>query len=216
MSIEIPYIEVQPDFEYILQQDETYISTTTLGKTISPSLQTNFWISAYGPEEADSHSKCHLSGQPVVNPFQCELKIEGKDFIVNCSNPYKLQIECLSLNVSCEMLAPRQTFSLHPLVKSQRGITDMNILSLDVTQNGQTGVTGSEEGSCNIWDTKNGEIKHTLQGHQGDVNVAQFFPSDQLIITAASDLRMKVIIYIIYSYLSCPKLCMSIYVYVYI
>jgi hypothetical protein len=196
------FIEVQPDWELVIREQsektrktsalnsEAKSAESKLGEMKLAEASARFWVSSYAADEASNH------GSVLVSPSDAEgnapeLITQG-DFQVQHVDAYRLRVQCNVTKYSCDLLAPQTTFSPHPLNPPQRGVPDMKIFSVDVARDGKLGISGSEKGEAKLWDMGSGAILHSLEGHHGDVNVARFFPSGQVTLTAAADLRIKV------------------------
>ena len=57
---------------------------------------------------------------------------------------------------------------------------------------GGLGVCGGGGGDLRVWNTATGGTERALQGHVGDISVCRFFPSGQVVLSAAADLRLKI------------------------
>jgi proteasomal ATPase-associated factor 1 len=51
---------------------------------------------------------------------------------------------------------------------------------------------GGDDGKLQIHSTENGDILRVLEGHFGDINHTQFFPSGQVLLSSASDFLIKI------------------------
>jgi WD40 repeat protein len=56
---------------------------------------------------------------------------------------------------------------------------------------GSTVITASDGGTARLWDAKNGELLHILDGHLGSVSAVAFSPDSTKVVTASSDCSAK-------------------------
>ena len=65
--------------------------------------------------------------------------------------------------------------------------SEISVYSLAFSPNGSTIVTGSDDGTISIWNTKNGEHKRTLPGHSGMVTSVAYSPDGNIFASASLD-----------------------------
>uniref|UniRef100_A0A1X7TGX2 Uncharacterized protein n=1 Tax=Amphimedon queenslandica TaxID=400682 RepID=A0A1X7TGX2_AMPQE len=63
---------------------------------------------------------------------------------------------------------------------------------MDVSPSGELGVCSSVNGEIWIWETDTGTNRRVLEGHVGDVDSCRFFPSGLVVLSGASDYRVKI------------------------
>lgn len=66
------------------------------------------------------------------------------------------------------------------------------ICSLDVSPQGQFGLSGDTTGGLHMWDTNFGQVQRSFVGHVGDVSCCRFFPSGEVILSGGLDRRIKI------------------------
>nr|CAB3264620.1 proteasomal ATPase-associated factor 1-like [Phallusia mammillata] len=86
---------------------------------------------------------------------------------------------CLTIN----FIAPVAVFS---------NIHKNNIGAMDVSIGGGLGVSASRDETLVIWDTKSGSVRRKLEGHFGEVECCNFFPSGVVVISGGMDTQMKI------------------------
>ncbi|CAF1547134.1 unnamed protein product, partial [Adineta steineri] len=57
---------------------------------------------------------------------------------------------------------------------------------------GGVGLTALSNGEITIWDIENGEIRRKFKGHDADVYISRFFPSDFAVVSGGADMRVKI------------------------
>lgn len=74
-----------------------------------------------------------------------------------------------------------------PLIKPQS-----TIKSLDISPDGQILVGGTQDGKISVWDTKTGQIRFHLPGHDQPISAITISANAQLIISASEDGTIKI------------------------
>ena len=82
----------------------------------------------------------------------------------------------------CEFLSQQSTWAVH-----KRWVN-----SIDISPSGNLGVSCSEEGEVNIWETGTGVVRRKLSGHIGDVYTCRFYPSGEVVLSGGSDFRLRI------------------------
>ena len=82
----------------------------------------------------------------------------------------------------CEFLSQQSTWAVHKKW----------VNSLDISPSGNLGVSCSEEGEVNIWETGTGVVRRKLSGHVGDVHTCRFYPSGEVVLSGGSDFRLRI------------------------
>ena len=99
--------------------------------------------------------------------------------------------------------APRRKFSLTtphgatvtfgaPAASHAAPAPTTEVHALHVTSGGELALYGGTGGVAHVSHVADGTVRRTLHGHRGDVTAGLFFPSDQVALTAATDLRLKI------------------------
>lgn len=66
-----------------------------------------------------------------------------------------------------------------------------NINSIAVSHKGY-GVSCDSDGAMLLWGASRGVVKHSLQGHTGEVNRCAFFPSGVVVLSGGVDMKLKI------------------------
>jgi hypothetical protein len=61
-----------------------------------------------------------------------------------------------------------------------------------ISKDGRTLVTCANHRNLKVWDASNGDLKHTLQGHQDCVECVEFSPDGRFILSASVDQTLKI------------------------
>ncbi|XP_022085441.1 guanine nucleotide-binding protein subunit beta-1 [Acanthaster planci] len=62
-----------------------------------------------------------------------------------------------------------------------------DVMSLSVSNDNQTFVSGACDASAKLWDIREGNCKQTFTGHESDINAVTFFPSGTAFATGSDD-----------------------------
>lgn len=71
------------------------------------------------------------------------------------------------------------------------GIHSKSVKSLDATSGGLC-VSVCTENKLQVWDTRHGLLRRTLEGHLGDVYKCRFFPSGIVVLSGSADMQLKI------------------------
>lgn len=71
------------------------------------------------------------------------------------------------------------------------GIHSKSVISLDATSGGLC-VSVCTGNKLQIWDTRQGLLRRTLEGHVGDVYKCRFFPSGVVVLSGSADMQLKI------------------------
>ncbi len=66
-----------------------------------------------------------------------------------------------------------------------------SVWSVDLSSNGQTLVSGSEDNTIKIWNLNTGQVSRTLLGHSDTVRSVTFSPDGQILASASGDKTIK-------------------------
>ena len=65
------------------------------------------------------------------------------------------------------------------------------VLSLAMTQKGETLATGSHDGTVRLWQPESGELLHVLTDHAGPVTAVSFTHNDQFLASKSADSTVR-------------------------
>ncbi len=75
------------------------------------------------------------------------------------------------------------------ILQSLEGHTD-DVLSVDISPNGQQIASGSLDGTVKVWDMTSGDLLQTLFGHDGGVTAVSFSNNGEIIVSGSEDYSM--------------------------
>ncbi|KYQ96714.1 putative WD40 repeat protein [Tieghemostelium lacteum] len=160
----LPYISVQYDWQLAYKQDTD-----------------NFWISYKNELKSTIHgsvSTRKLNDKLIFEPNKPEFKLSSDSDDKNV-----IQV---SYNGSNKM-SIYSTDRIYKVLGGKKRITSMGVSNL-----GELGVYGSSDGTLEVFETSDGQVRRKLDGHVGDVDLAMFFPSGKVLLSGAGDGRLKV------------------------
>ncbi|XP_030850149.1 proteasomal ATPase-associated factor 1-like [Strongylocentrotus purpuratus] len=124
--------------------------------------------------ELRSHGVNHL-GTPEVTV--------SEGFTVSDVTKRKITVACPEKNVSAQFVAPSTALET---------VHSKAINSLDISAGGALGVSASSDGCLRIWETATGIVRRELEGHAGEAETCQFFPSGMVVLSGGLDTQLKV------------------------
>ncbi|KAI9491452.1 WD40-repeat-containing domain protein [Zychaea mexicana] len=168
--IYLPQICPQPDWHGIIPEISDHSTADT-----------SFWISCYRKGYTSIHSNINVER---VHGAQ-KLKIRGENEVdVEYINSRTLKASCPKIGVKDAIIhAPRREW------KSPRS---KPILAIDATSDGQLYAYSSEQHIVVAALGDNETRQMIMQGHLADVTAVRFFPSNQVLLSGASDFRAKI------------------------
>ncbi|XP_019859742.1 PREDICTED: proteasomal ATPase-associated factor 1-like [Amphimedon queenslandica] len=140
-----------------------------------------FWIQE---KRADGPTIFGSLCSPLSDVHETAPTDEQQKFIIKNWNKYSLLVQCLVTDTVTQFIAPNKTIKLTEYNKP--------LLSMDVSPSGELGVCSSVNGEIWIWETDTGTNRRVLEGHVGDVDSCRFFPSGLVVLSGASDYRVKI------------------------
>ncbi|TYJ55340.1 hypothetical protein B9479_003954 [Cryptococcus floricola] len=178
---DLAYIDIQHDTTAVFDDVEQ-------GSVVKE----DFWVSGYQTESTSVHGRVKVEyedgGRISVTPrdgVQVD-RITQSDFIVDIS----------SLSISRRAVHfPKQV--IHPPYKKKSDLDPpLQINDLSINPKTPHIVVGGPDGYCAILPTSiSANVKKEavkLEGHVGDVRSVQWFPSGEVILTASSDLSLRI------------------------
>ncbi|KAJ2887212.1 hypothetical protein H4R27_000008 [Coemansia aciculifera] len=171
------YISIQPDWTVDVS---TALESTTPGK---------FWVSAYRLDEASIHGYIQVTksvsadGTTLVNLSALDAAITA-EYV----GPRQLRLSSASTGIVSPVLytGPRSTVACSQVVRGS------GVRSFDVSRYGGLLIAGGDDGVLDVYGTQSSQHRVSLEGHIGDITSCLFFPSGQVVLSAATDLRLRV------------------------
>ncbi|KAJ2046298.1 hypothetical protein H4S04_005125 [Coemansia sp. S16] len=169
------YISIQPDWTVDVS---TALESTTPGK---------FWVSAYRLGEASSHGYIQVTksvsadGTTLVNLSAVDAAITA-EYV----GPRQLRLSSTGIMSPVLYTGPRSTVACSQIVRGT------GVRSFDVSRYGGLLVAGGDDGVLDVYGTQSSQHRVSLEGHIGDITSCLFFPSGQVVLSAATDLRLRV------------------------
>ncbi|KAK7865824.1 hypothetical protein R5R35_001281 [Gryllus longicercus] len=136
------------------------------------------WVSCKYRGQNSAHGKITSQGLSQGIP---SLTVTD-NFVVDSISKSTIQIKYLSSSTLYVFIAPDRSYnSAH----------NKSVISCDVTPNGLC-VSACTDNKLQVWDTKTGVIRRTLEGHVGNVYKCRFFPSGIVALSGGADMQLKI------------------------
>ncbi|KAK4700585.1 proteasomal ATPase-associated factor 1, partial [Phenoliferia sp. Uapishka_3] len=140
----------------------------------------DIWISVYKQDEASVHGRARVTG----DEDESEVELTARDGVV---------VEKVSnneLRVACPALKVEPTSTHFPLATpfSLRGGID----AVAVHEGKGSWVVGGKDGAVRVGDVRGDRRVLDLKGHVADVGAVAFFPSGEVVLTASSDMSLRI------------------------
>ncbi|WWD10413.1 hypothetical protein V865_008549 [Kwoniella europaea PYCC6329] len=155
-------------------------------------LSEDIWISGYKAGESSVHGKAKITfreggGSDITSR-------DGVKVDRSLSSKTNFNVSIPKLNIdNCTVKYPKQI--IHPPYKKTSNLdAPLHINSLDLNPKSPHVVIGGPHGYCVILPTSlnSTEKEVQLKGHVGDVRDVKWFPSGEVILTASSDLSIRI------------------------
>lgn len=144
-----------------------------------PNAQDGFYINVLGPQDRVNDFNFTVSGNPVS--FECNNHPESV-FEVKKNGLYRATLDGQSY-----------TFKTAS-EKGTMGDTSFNLKTIDVIESdGAKYVTGDSDGSVEVYDVTHTSIQSFANIHDSYITSTRFFPSGKVVLSASSDMRLKVL-----------------------
>ncbi|KAJ2811715.1 hypothetical protein H4S07_001880 [Coemansia furcata] len=168
------YISIQPDWT---------VDVSTVLESGAPG---KFWVSAYKLGEASIHGSIQVAKTVSADGTALvDLSVDDAAITAEYVSPRQLR---LSRSGASPVLytGPRSTVVCSQVVRGT------GVRSFDVSLYGGLLAAGGDDGVLDVYDTQKGQHRVSLEGHIGDITSCLFFPSGQVVLSAATDLRLRV------------------------
>lgn len=135
---------------------------------------------------------CSQEGSPnIYSDVTCKKhtqdeKVKTLDVSTNGVHAEILNGNNLKLNyktTTSHMISPKASF---------KDIHLKAIRSMNISPGGSLGVSSSEDGALYVWQTEDGKLRRTLDGHVSEVTHCRFFPSGMVVLSGGVDMRLKI------------------------
>ena len=199
------FLSIQCDWEQVVREqlpsDTTATpdasSTDTTSRSSLPRPPT-FWLSSTDAQHHTIEGKCNVvpsteptTTLPTVSP--------SSDFTTTLLSPLLLSVSCPATSASYTIQAPSLT--LLPAALSHPADSSFTSVAFSPTTPAHL-LTGSTSGTLTLATlssatsssaaTTSATSTVSFEGHVGDVDIATFFPSGQVLLSAALDLTLRV------------------------
>ena len=171
-----PFLSVQSDWEL------------TVSNAPSPSSSpSSFWISSTSRDHDTTEGKVTVSPPPSPGALPTLTASDG--FTAAPSSPSTFSASCASTSASYALHAPALTLS--PARLSHAAKQPITSVALSPTSDDHV-LSGSTEGSLTLTSLSSAAPVVRFVGHAGDVDIARFFPSGAVVLSAALDRAFRV------------------------
>ncbi|WOO78442.1 Proteasomal ATPase-associated factor 1 [Vanrija pseudolonga] len=151
-------------------------------------LREDFWVSGYKSGTTSVHGKVRVEAADGGG-----VDIEPRDGVrierLSKSN-FVISVPSLGIN-SLSVRFPRQVIN-PPYTKKTNVSPELHISSIDYSDKSEQLVIGGTDGYCVVVSPSDTKNVVELKGHVGDVQHVQWFPSGEVVLTASSDLSVRV------------------------
>ncbi|MFM6280855.1 MAG: WD40 repeat domain-containing protein, partial [Dolichospermum sp.] len=100
-------------------------------------------------------------------------------------------LQQISTDQGLRCLTPSLTPPGSPLIRTLEGHT-CSVITIAVTPDGKTVISGSNDETIKIWDLVTGTEKLTFKGHSNSVNAIALTPDGKTVISGSSDNTIKI------------------------
>ncbi|GAA5912476.1 Rpn14p [Sporobolomyces salmoneus] len=205
-SFTLPYIALQPSTSSVFAD---------IANPQGSIAAENVWISFYSAEGKSLHGKIRVMESDDVDEGGVEVRVQEGDFEVKLVNSSTLEVSCDSLSIPATRLLLPSTLSNSPTSSSSSSTSEElpspSFYSLSsgpiecfaLSPDGRRLVLGSRDGQCRVVEVvkfvegngkerlrKGKEV--ALRGHVGDITCVEFFPSNEVVLTASTDMSLRV------------------------
>ncbi|KAJ2449619.1 hypothetical protein EV183_004799 [Coemansia sp. RSA 2336] len=160
------YISVQPDWS---------IDVSNARKELEG--EHKFWVSAYKQEQPSIHGSIDASS----------MKADKDSIAAEYVSPHQLRLACPALSIPPTLFtAPTTTITCSHILRGT------GVRSFDLSAYGGLLVAGGDDGVLDVYDVESSAHRVQLEGHLGDITCCRFFPSGQVVLSGAMDMRVKI------------------------
>jgi len=138
------------------------------------------WISSSnGKDKKSAYSEI----QSTVKDTDTKLMCKDDGFQVELVRKHALMVKYKPHQITSYFFNPTKSFTkLH----------NKAIECLDISPGGGLGVSCAADGKLLVWQTTDGVLRRSLEGHINDVSHCRFFPSGVVVLSGGSDMCLKI------------------------
>ncbi|KAJ1894813.1 Proteasomal ATPase-associated factor 1 [Kickxella alabastrina] len=175
------YISVQPDWAVDVKK--------ALSGAEGPH---TFWASAYKQGIESLHDTIQIT---KTDSPTSPLKLTAQSITAEYIDTRHLQLSTTNSSshpASQNILAPRLYTAPHRSVECSQIKRKTGLRSFDISPYGGLLVGCGDEGVMGVYEIEGRVHRVQLEGHLGDVTACRFFPSGQVVLSGATDMRIKI------------------------
>lgn len=148
-----------------------------------------FWLSLYTQGAPSIHGKINVASNPDSETSSVKLSSDLPELKVDYVSPNAFDFSYTSTSGT---QSPTRTTRVQAPTRHYKDNLPKPIQSLDISPDGDLLLTGGSNGALSILSTSSGLPLRTLPGHKGDLESSIFFPSGKVVLSAATDLTIRV------------------------
>ncbi|KAJ1665480.1 hypothetical protein IW140_003196 [Coemansia sp. RSA 1813] len=150
-----------------------------------------FWVSAYKQGCDSIHDNIEAAGSMSAaggaKLVSLNMASGNSDIIAEYVGPKQLRLSSRVLEIPLSLhTAAAKTVTCSHIARGT------GVRSFDISRFGGLLVACGDDGVMDVYETDGGAHRVRLEGHLGDVTCCQFFPSGQVVLSGATDMRLKV------------------------
>ncbi|KAJ2719592.1 hypothetical protein GGI07_005119 [Coemansia sp. Benny D115] len=171
------YISVQPDWTVDIKN--------ALNSAEGPH---QFWASAYKQNQQSIHDTIQVSKDPSSSESTTLVSLTSQEISAEFIDTRHVRLSNTKLDIPPTLYtAPKKTANCSRITRKS------GISCFDVSPLGGLLVACGDEGRMDVYEVQSGNIHRVeLVGHLGDVTCCRFFPSGQVVLSGATDMRLRV------------------------
>ncbi|KAI8320674.1 WD40 repeat-like protein [Martensiomyces pterosporus] len=148
-----------------------------------------FWVSAYKQGQPSIHDTVTVTRSASADGTSLiSLDTGGAgDITAEYINPYQLRLSSQKLGIP-----PTVYTASRKSVRCSQITRGSGVQSFDISRYGGLAVACGDDGAMDVYETEGSVHRVQLEGHFGDVTCCQFFPSGQVALSGATDMRLKI------------------------
>ncbi|KAJ2400694.1 hypothetical protein GGI23_001880, partial [Coemansia sp. RSA 2559] len=174
------YMAVQPDWTIDVKNALDKVEGTH-----------KFWVSAYRQGCESIHDSAEASAGSAATGGATLVSLNmasgSNDVVAEYIGPNQLRLSSRRLGI-----APSLYTAAAKAVTCSHIARGTGVRNFDVSRYGGLLVACGDGGALDVYDTGGSTHRVRLDGHVGDVTCCQFFPSGQVVLSGATDMRLKV------------------------